>query len=181
MNALQHGGALPVQGGESQRLLLGGGLTPYTLRAARSGNAEDTPKEEMNLEDSTKFADYEVDLTFVGCVGMLDPPRKEVSSSIELCRKAGIRVIMITGDNKGAPRDKSKIVEFLQGFDEITAMTGDGVNDAPALKKAEIGIAMGSGTAVAVGSASDGSPLTTTSSLHRGVSCGRGLEPSTTT
>uniref|UniRef100_A0AAY3ZSX7 Calcium-transporting ATPase n=1 Tax=Denticeps clupeoides TaxID=299321 RepID=A0AAY3ZSX7_9TELE len=160
----------------------------------------DTPLkvEEMNLEDSTRFIDYETDLTFVGCVGMLDPPRKEVTGSIQLCRAAGIRVVMITGDNKGTavaicrrigifgededvagraytgrefddlphteqseavrraccyarvePAHKSKIVEFLQGFDEITAMTGDGVNDAPALKKAEIGIAMGSGTAVA--------------------------------
>lgn len=111
------------------------------------------------------------DLTFVGCVGMLDPPRQEVAASIQLCRQAGIRVIMITGDNKGTavaicrrigilteeddvermaftgrefdelspstqreavtharcfarvePSHKSKIVEFLQGFDEITAM-----------------------------------------------------------
>merc|ERR1712158_151908 len=170
-----------------------------TLRCLALATADSpmSPKD-MDLENSTKFVNYEQNLTFCGVVGMLDPPRMEVQPSIALCREAGIRVIMITGDNKNTaeaickrigifgedestegmaysgkefddlspgeqktavansrmfarvePFHKSKIVEYLQAMKEITAMTGDGVNDAPALKKAEIGIAMGSGTAVA--------------------------------
>ncbi|HKZ80039.1 MAG TPA: cation-transporting P-type ATPase [Pyrinomonadaceae bacterium] len=146
--------------------------------------------------DHLSEADFETGYTFLGLVGMIDPPRPGVAEAIRRARTAGIRTVMLTGDqlNTGraiarelglgggrepralhardligadhkrlaelarttdvfarvSPEDKLRIVEALQQAAEVVAVTGDGVNDAPALKRANIGIAMGQrGTEVA--------------------------------
>jgi Ca2+-transporting ATPase len=131
----------------------------------------------------------EQDLTFLGLMAMMDPPRPEVERAIQICRQAGIRIIMITGDYgltaeslarrvgmistpnptiltgaevdaiddhalqmlldkeiifaRMAPDHKLRLVSAFQACGEVVAVTGDGVNDAPALRKADVGIAMG--------------------------------------
>lgn len=148
--------------------------------------------QEIPEQDDTNI---EYDMTFLGAVGMIDPPRKEVAQSVSVCRQAGIRTIMITGDHKVtataiakeltiwqegdrvvsgdelksmteqeldeavktttvfarvSPADKLSIIQSLKRTGEVAAMTGDGVNDSPALKAADIGVAMGiTGTDVA--------------------------------
>ncbi len=142
--------------------------------------------------DSAKFDDsMEEGFVFVGFMGMIDPPRQEVKDAINICKDAGIRVVMITGDHKltatavakelnllgeddsegkvltgeelealndeelaqqvedvviyarVSPEHKTRIVKAWKAKDQVVAMTGDGVNDAPALKMADIGVAMG--------------------------------------
>ncbi|PIU59855.1 ATPase [Candidatus Bathyarchaeota archaeon CG07_land_8_20_14_0_80_47_9] len=143
-------------------------------------------------ESATVFDDkIEKDMIFVGVMGMIDPPREEVKDAIYLCKKAGIRVVMVTGDHRltavavakelnllsenelegkvltgeemdkisdeqlnemvenvviyarVSPEHKMRIVKAWKSKQQVVAMTGDGVNDAPALKMADIGVSMG--------------------------------------
>ncbi len=149
--------------------------------------------------DTSDRAALESELTFVGLVGMIDPPRAEVKEAVRVCIGAGMRPIMITGDHidtasaiaseigilregdevilgadldkmsdeefaatieqysvfaRVSPENKVRIVTTYQGKGKVVAMTGDGVNDAPSIKRADIGIGMGiTGTDVSKGAA----------------------------
>jgi Ca2+-transporting ATPase len=119
-------------------------------------------------QNDMKIDDMEKGLVFIGLVAMIDQARPEVKDAVRLCKEAGITPVMITGDHKltadaiarelgiekvyarVSPEQKLNIVEEYKSKGHIVAVTGDGVNDAPALKRADIGIAMGiTGTDVA--------------------------------
>lgn len=156
-------------------------------------------KEVEALPENPVSQELENDLTFLGLVGMIDPPRPEAKAAVATCRKAGIKPVMITGDHvvtasaiakelgilkegdkaitgaeldrmtdsqlddqveqisvyaRVSPENKIRIVKAWQRKNQVVSMTGDGVNDAPALKAADIGCAMGiTGTDVAKGAA----------------------------
>ena len=152
-----------------------------------------------NVPENPDTTSLETGLNFMGLVGMIDPPRPEAKEAVAICRKAGIKPVMITGDHvvtasaiakelgilldgdlaitgaeldnmsdseldskvehisvyaRVSPENKIRIVKAWQRKEQIVSMTGDGVNDAPALKAADIGCAMGiTGTDVAKGAA----------------------------
>lgn len=170
-------------------------MADKALRVLAAAIKADLPATQSDAEKLT----WETDLTFVGLVGMIDPPRPEVKDAVATCKRAGMRPIMITGDHKDtaaaiareigilddkhkvmegveidtysdeefakiiedyavfarvSPENKVKIVRVYKSLNKVVAMTGDGVNDAPSIKRADIGIGMGiTGTDVSKGAA----------------------------
>jgi len=134
-----------------------------------TGNLQ-TLSEEYRKEGQTVML-IALDGKAAGVVGVMDPIKETTPETIEQLHAQGIKVVMLTGDNKTtaqavanklnidrvqaevSPEEKSNIVAALQAEDKVVAMAGDGVNDAPALAKAHVGIAMGTGTDVAMESA----------------------------
>ena len=204
-------GALSETIGRCTHMRLDGQVVPLTeeLRARILGQNDEMSRQALRVlavcerdlpNELTEYTpdSVETDLVFLGLVGMIDPPRPEVTEAVEHALTAGIRIIMVTGDYgltaeaiarrigivrghrnvriitgtdlekmteddlkaeldkpqdvifaRVAPEHKMEVVSALKNMGQIVAVTGDGVNDAPALKKADIGVAMGlSGTDV---------------------------------
>ncbi|MFC2065768.1 cation-translocating P-type ATPase [Chloroflexota bacterium] len=186
---LKGGEIIPLEEADTQAIMQANtAMAGEAMRVIATAYA-DLPRELEDLKDE----DIRGNLVFVGLSGMADPPREEAREAVRLCKQAGIKVVMITGDNKVTaeavasqiklppgravtgtelremsdealseqveqisvfariePLDKLRIVNALKSRGHVVAMTGDGVNDAPALKAADIGIAMGiTGTDVA--------------------------------
>jgi sodium/potassium-transporting ATPase subunit alpha len=201
----EHGNAVPMTSDERARILHQSQSFAEQAYRVLALAKRDVAHQPEHIEVET----IEADLTFLGLVAMMDPPHREVPEAVVNCRRAGVRVIMITGDHpltalaiarkiglvpdgvagkssrfapvidgtqvdgltdehlrrllspsrrgerepvfaRMAPRHKMRVVSILKEMGEVVAVTGDGVNDAPALKKADIGIAMGvAGTDVA--------------------------------
>ena len=129
-----------------------------------------TKADEMRAEGQTVMF-VAVDGKVIGLLGVADPIKESTPEAIDALHKEGIRIVMLTGDNRITaeavarklnideviaevlPDQKSEVVKKLQREGRIVAMAGDGINDAPALAQAHVGIAMGSGTDVAMESA----------------------------
>ena len=187
-------GVLPLdEAGKQEILRVNNALSEQGLRVLAFGYRPLDAVRPLTLEDET-------DMTFVGLISMIDPPREESVQAVADAKRAGIRTVMITGDHKVtataiarkigiftdgdmalegveldamsdeeldqklakiavyarvSPENKIRIVDAWQRKGRIVSMTGDGVNDAPALKKADIGVAMGiTGTEVSKDAAS---------------------------
>lgn len=188
------------------KILVGGQVRPITVEDKENilkanGDMAEKALRVLAYAIKTNETDrerFEEDLTFVGLTGMIDPARDEVKEAVAICKRAGIRAIMITGDHaktaaaiarevgiidspdqevltgaeldkmsdeeylanidkyrvyaRVSPENKVRIVTTYRSLDKVVAMTGDGVNDAPSIKKADIGIGMGiTGTDVSKG------------------------------
>lgn len=180
-----NGKEIPLTSEEKLKLSkLNSKMTSNALRVIAVAYKDIDKLASKNINPSSQ----EKGLCFMGLIGMIDPPRKEVKESVRLCKKAGIKPVMITGDHiltanaiardlgilspkdksisgdelsllsdedlekdihkysvfaRVTPKHKVRIVKAFQNRNEVVAMTGDGVNDAPALKAADIGCAMG--------------------------------------
>ncbi len=186
---LKKGGVFPLEEADAQTIMQANiSMAREAMRVIATAYV-DLPRPVSDLKDE----DIRGKLVFVGLAGMADPPREEAKEALRLCKQAGIKVVMVTGDHKvtaesiaqqldlppgkaitGAelremkenelsrqiedisvfariePLDKLRIVRALKSRGHVVAMTGDGVNDAPALKAADIGVAMSiTGTDVA--------------------------------